>query len=340
MAILRGESMKALRVSWDINGPEWNQIKRKFRDEIVNAFNREFLKKPYSAPIEEMLDTKLGAYFKRKLKSEAKAKAEMESISIFGTNLRSLLLTQPVKIQTAIMSIDPGFSNGCKCAIVSGNGKILDTFKVNLRSERRMIETLNEKLSEFNVHKICVGDGCGNHEAEIIVSKVVKKSKNVTFCRIREAGASVYSCSEIGIADLPNRSPTERGAITLARRIINPLQELVKVEPKSLGIGQYQHNLSPKQLDTELDQILEECVSFVGVDINTADEHLLARIAGLNKTRAKSVIEYINENGPITDLDQLTKIKGIGPKSFKQCAGFMRIYPETANQKGMSLFWK
>ena len=115
------------------------------------------------------------------------------------------------------------------------------------------------------------------------------------------------------------------------------------MEPKSLGIGQYQHNLSPKQLDKELDQILEECVSFVGVDINTADEYLLARIAGLNKTRAKSVTEYISQNGPITDLDQLTKIKGIGPKSFKQCAGFMRIYPETANQKGtdiISLLWK
>ena len=224
MAILRGESLKALRVSWDITGPEWNQIKRKYRDETVTAFGREFLKKPFFTPIEEMLDKKLGAYFKRKLKSEAKAKAEMESISIFGTNLRSLLLTQPLKIQTAVMSIDPGFSNGCKCAIVSGNGKILDTFKVNLRSEQRMIATLNDKLSEFNVQRICVGDGCGNHEAEVIVSKVIKNSKNITFCRIREAGASVYSCSEIGITDLPNRSPAERGAITLARRIINPLQ--------------------------------------------------------------------------------------------------------------------
>ena len=245
MAIQRGESQKALKVTWEIGGREWVQIERRFRDEIVDHFGRIFLKTPFHNALRDEFETKLGAYFKRKLKAEAKVTAETESIAIFGSNLRSLLLTQPVKIRDAIMSIDPGFANGCKCAIVKSTGKVLDTFKVNLRNEASFTRTVQDKLIDFRVEKVCVGDGCGSKEAEELVGQVLSRTNNVTMCRIREAGASVYSCSPVGIRDLPDCSPGERGAITLARRVINPLQELVKVEPRSLGIGQYQHNLSP-----------------------------------------------------------------------------------------------
>ena len=324
--------MKALRVTWEL---QEYALDKKIKKQISNHYGKIFLKRFYRS-ISDVAKPKLSSYYKRKLKSEAKNRAEESSVKLFGRGLKSLLLTKPVEVQKSVLAVDPGFSNGCKCAIVNRTGEVLDTFVVNLRNSSQMKKTLSQKVEKFKVDKICVGDGCGNHEAEVIISDVVLETQNTTFCRIRESGASVYSCSEIGEKDLPGRSPAERGAITLARRIVNPLQEFVKVDPKSLGVGQYQHDLSPKQLDAELDQILEEVVSYIGVDVNVADEYLLARIAGLNKTRAKAIVDYRNK-GLITDLNQLTKIKGLGPKSFKQCAGFLRVFPETARHKSKSL---
>ncbi|KAM6462881.1 S1 RNA-binding domain-containing protein 1 [Liasis olivaceus] len=335
LAINRGENLKILKVK--INIPDG--VKNEFSRWCVNERWRP---KAYANPeLMELLRYSIEDSYKRliypllcrEFRSKLTSDAEKESVMMFGRNLRQLLLTSPVRGRT-LMGVDPGYKHGCKLAIISPTSQILHTDIVYLHSGKGIheAEKIRKLLLGHNCGTIVIGNGTACRETEAYFADLIMKKYfaplDVTYCITNEAGASIYSVSPEACKEMPDLDPNLRSAVSIARRVQDPLAELVKIEPKHIGIGMYQHDVSQTLLKATLDSVVEECVSFVGVDINICSETLLRHIAGLNANRAKNIIEWREKNGPFVNREQLKDVKGLGPKSFQQCAGFIRINQE------------
>ncbi|XP_044284558.1 S1 RNA-binding domain-containing protein 1 isoform X2 [Varanus komodoensis] len=335
LAINRGENLKVLTVKVSIS----DGVKIEFSKWCVNERWRP---KAYATPeLMELLRFSVEDAYKRliypllcrEFRSKLTSDAEKESVMMFGRNLRQLLLTGPVRGRT-LMGVDPGYKHGCKLAIISPTSQILHTDVVYLHSGKGFLEAqkIRKLLLDYNCSIIVIGNGTACRETEAYFADLITKKYfapvDVTYCITNEAGASIYSVSPDACKEMPDLDPNLRSAVSIARRVQDPLAELVKIEPKHIGVGMYQHDVSQTLLKATLDSVVEECVSFVGVDINICSEILLRHIAGLNANRAKNIIEWREKNGPFINREQLKEVKGLGPKSFQQCAGFIRINQE------------
>ena len=266
------------------------------------------------------------------VRQSMKEMADDESIGVFKSNLKPYLMQPPIK-ETAIIGLDPGFRTGCKVAVISEYGDFLDSAVIYVTDARKQIqradETLKEFIEKYNVKLIAIGNGTASRETEKYVSDLLAQiDDEIFYAIVNEAGASIYSASKLAIEEFPDLDVTIRGAISIARRIQDPLAELVKISPQSIGVGQYQHDVNQKKLKSSLEEVVEDCVNTVGVNINTASSALLNYVSGITKTTAKNIVDYKIENGPFTNRQEILKVKGIGPKAFVQCAGFLRI-PES-----------
>ena len=255
-----------------------------------------------------------------------KENADTDAITVFARNLKDLLLAAPAGRLTTL-GLDPGYRNGVKCAVVSDTGKLLDTVIVYLHQENNMLATLAKLIKQHGVKLIAIGNGTASRETDKIAGELVKGLPEMKLHKIvvSEAGASIYSASELAAKEFPDLDVSLRGAVSIARRLQDPLAELVKIDPKSIGVGQYQHDVNQSQLAKSLDAVVEDCVNAVGVDVNTASAPLLARISGLNQTLAHNIVAYRDENGAFDSRKKLLKVPRLGEKTFEQAAGFLRI---------------
>ena len=266
----------------------------------------------------------------REIRAELTDKASESAIKVFSSNLRQLLMQPPVK-DTVTLGVDPGFRTGCKLAVVDGTGKVLDTGVAYITTnEKFKVEQGKKKIKEliekYNVSTIAIGNGTASRESEQIVSDILKEtSQKAAYMVVSEAGASVYSASKLAAEEFPDYDVSLRSAVSIARRLQDPLAELVKIDPKSIGVGQYQHDMPKARLDEALGGVVEDCVNSVGVDLNTASQSLLTYISGINSGVAKNIVLYREENGAFTERKQLMKVPKLGAKAFEQCAGFLRV---------------
>jgi len=265
----------------------------------------------------------------REIRSELTEKAGEDAIRLFGVNLRQLLMAPPVKGKVAI-GLDPGYRTGCKLAVVDPTGKVLDTAVIypthGEGQEKRSAQTLREKILKWGVDIIAIGNGTASKETELFCVKVLREvPRKVSYMVVSEAGASVYSASKLAAEEMPDFDLTLRSAVSIARRLQDPLAELVKIEPKAIGVGQYQHDMPQKRLEAALDGVVEDCVNSVGADVNTASPALLSHISGLSSTVCKNIVTYREENGSFGSRAELKKVPKLGPKAFEQCAGFLRV---------------
>ncbi|XP_065345857.1 S1 RNA-binding domain-containing protein 1-like isoform X2 [Cloeon dipterum] len=273
----------------------------------------------------------------RHVRSELTKMGEKESLNVFASNLKQILLMPPLKGAT-VLAIDPGFLHGCKIAVISPSGEVKHTDVIHpvfkdssLKSPA--CEKLREVVKKYTAKVIALGDGTASAETCAWLGKLIEKKAfhpvEVSYTIVSERGASIYSCSPVAKAEFPSLDPNVISAVSIGRRLQEPLAELVKIEPKHLGVGMYQHDLAEAKLQSTLDEVVQECVSFVGVDLNTASVYLLQKVAGLNETKAKNLLQWRSENGPFTSRQQLLEVKGIGPKAYEQCAGFVRVIPSS-----------
>lgn len=255
-----------------------------------------------------------------------KEAADTDAITVFARNLKDLLLAAPAGRLTTL-GLDPGYRNGVKCAVVDDTGKLLDTVIVYLHQENNMLATLSRLIKQHGVKLIAIGNGTASRETDKIAGELVREMSKMGLHKIvvSEAGASIYSASELAAREFPDLDVSLRGAVSIARRLQDPLAELVKIDPKSIGVGQYQHDVNQSQLAKSLDAVVEDCVNAVGVDVNTASAPLLARISGLNQTLAQNIVAYRDENGAFDSRKKLLKVPRLGEKTFEQAAGFLRI---------------
>ena len=265
----------------------------------------------------------------REIRSEMSAKAAEESIKVFAANLRQMLLQPPLK-SSIILGLDPGYAHGCKTAVIDGTGKVLDTAIIYPVGSAGAVEAAKRKVKEFiqkyNVNVISIGNGTASRETESFAAEIVKEvPQDVSYMVVSEAGASVYSASKVAAEEFPEYDVSIRGAISIARRLQDPLAELVKIDPKALGVGQYQHDMPQARMSEALGGVVEDCVNSVGVDLNTASHSLLSYVSGINATVAKNIVTYREENGRFTDRKELLKVPKLGKKAFEQCAGFLRV---------------
>lgn len=265
----------------------------------------------------------------REIRSEMSAKAAEESIKVFAANLRQMLLQPPLK-SSIILGLDPGYAHGCKTAVIDGTGKVLDTAIIYPVGSAGAVEAAKRKVKEFiqkyNVNVISIGNGTASRETESFAAEIVKEvPQDVSYMVVSEAGASVYSASKVAAEEFPEYDVSIRGAISIARRLQDPLAELVKIDPKAIGVGQYQHDMPQARMSEALGGVVEDCVNSVGVDLNTASHSLLSYISGINATVAKNIVTYREENGRFTDRKELLKVPKLGKKAFEQCAGFLRV---------------
>ncbi|MBE6911561.1 MAG: RNA-binding transcriptional accessory protein [Ruminococcaceae bacterium] len=265
----------------------------------------------------------------REIRAELTEAASEDAIKLFGVNLRQLLMAPPVKGKIAI-GLDPGYRTGCKLAVVDRTGKVLDTSVIYIThgeaQEKRSAETLKEKISRWGVEVIAIGNGTASKETEMFCAKTLREiPEKVSYMVVSEAGASVYSASKLASEEMPDFDLTLRSAVSIARRLQDPLAELVKIEPKAIGVGQYQHDMPQKRLEGALDGVVEDCVNSVGVDLNTASAALLSHISGLTSAVCKNIVTYREENGSFTSRAELKKVPKLGAKAFEQSAGFLRV---------------
>lgn len=264
----------------------------------------------------------------RELRSELSEKAQEGAIKVFSENLGQLLMQPPVK-NTVTLGLDPGYTHGCKIAVVDRTGKVLDTAIVYINSQRQIAEAkkkLADMIKKNKVNTISIGNGTASRESEALVAELLKEQGgNVSYMVVSEAGASVYSASKLAAEEFPDYDVSLRSAVSIARRLQDPLAELVKIDPKAIGVGQYQHDMPPKRMDEALAGVVEDCVNSVGVDLNTASYSLLSYVSGINAAVAKNIVAYREENGEFTDRKQLLKVPKLGAKAFEQCAGFLRV---------------
>ena len=330
LAINRGEKEDFLKVRVELDRDRALQTVR--RHVIVpGSAAMEFVK----AAAEDAYDRLIFPALEREARSALTDQADEGAIGQFALNLKPLLMQPPVKGKVT-MGLDPGYRMGCKVAVVDGTGKVLDTAVVyptyGERQEREAIEKLTRLIQKHGVEHIAIGNGTASRETEQMAVKLIHQvneaGAHVSYMIVSEAGASVYSASPLAAEEFPQYDVNLRSAVSIARRLQDPLAELVKIDPKAIGVGQYQHDMPPKRLDEALNGVVEDCVNAVGVDVNTASPSLLQRVAGLNATTAKNVVAYREENGPFTSRKQILKVPKLGPKAFEQCAGFLRV-PES-----------
>ena len=281
---------------------------------------------------EDSLDRLIWPSLGREIRNHLTEQADEGAIGQFALNLKPLLMQPPVKGKVT-MGLDPGYRMGCKVAVVDGTGKVLDTAVVyptyGERQKKEAIAALEKLIRKHGVENIAIGNGTASRETEQMAVELIRKvGGNVSYMIVSEAGASVYSASKLAAEEFPQYDVNLRSAVSIARRLQDPLAELVKIDPKAIGVGQYQHDMPQKQLDEALNGVVEDCVNAVGVDVNTASPSLLQRVAGLNGTTAKNVVIYREENGAFTSRAQIKKVPKLGPKAFQQCAGFLRV-PES-----------
>ena len=265
----------------------------------------------------------------REVRAGLTEKACEGAIRVFSKNLEQLLLQPPIKGKVAL-GLDPGYRMGCKTAVVDPTGKVLDTAVIYPVPEFKRVDEAKRKvralIEKYGVEIIAIGNGTASRETEIFAAQVIGElDRPVSYMVVSEAGASVYSASKLAAEEFPEYDVNLRSAVSIARRLQDPLAELVKIDPKAVGVGQYQHDMPPTQLSAALDGVVEACVNTVGVDLNTASAPLLNRVAGLTATTAKNIVKYREENGAFTTRKQLLKVSKLGPRAFEQCAGFLRV---------------
>ena len=271
----------------------------------------------------------IGPAIEREIRNELTEKAEDGAINVFGKNLEQLLLQPPIAGQV-VLGWDPAFRTGCKLAVVDATGKVLDTVVIYPTAPQNKVEeakkVLKKLIDKYHITLISVGNGTASRESELVIVDLLKEiNKPIQYVIVNEAGASVYSASKLATEEFPNFDVGQRSAASIARRLQDPLAELVKIDPKSIGVGQYQHDMNQKKLNESLTAVVEDCVNKVGVDLNTASASLLEYISGISKALAKNIVAYREANGRFTDRRELLKVSKLGPKAFEQCAGFMRI---------------
>lgn len=328
LAINRGEKEQVL------------QVKLNFNDErVINYLEKNILKN--NEVTDEYLKKSVRDSFKRliypsierEIRSELTSRGEESAIGIFKANLKSLLMQAPIKGKVVI-GFDPGFRTGCKIAVLDDTGKFIENATVYPTMPKNDIDgsirILKELIYKYDVDVISLGNGTASRESEDVIERLIKevkeeKGKDLYYVIVSEAGASVYSASELANKEYPNLDVTVRGAISIGRRLQDPLVELVKIDPKAIGVGQYQHDVSSKKLDESLKGVVEDCVNNVGVDLNIATPSLLSYIAGINGTIAKNIVDFREENGKFANRKELLKVKRLGKKVYEQCAGFLRV---------------
>ena len=328
LALNRGEKEKFLTVK--VEAPE-EDILRYLERKVIRTEN------PYTTPVlkETIADSYnrlIGPAIEREIRSDLTDKAEDGAIHVFGKNLEQLLMQPPIAGKV-VLGWDPAFRTGCKLAVVDATGKVLDTTVVyptaptTEKKIRAAKDTVEGMIEKYGVSLISVGNGTACRESEQVIVDMLKEipEKKVQYVITNEAGASVYSASKLATEEFPNFDVGQRSAASIARRVQDPLAELVKIDPKSIGVGQYQHDMNQKKLDEALSGVVEDSVNKVGVDLNTASASLLEYISGISKVIAKNIVAYREENGQFTDRKELLKVAKLGPKAFEQCAGFMRI---------------
>jgi len=330
LAINRGEKEKALSVK--IEAPI-ERIEAFLEKQVINNDKSPFADL-LKAVIEDSYKRLIAPAIEREIRNELTEKAETRALAVFKSNLSQLLMQPSIK-NKVVMGWDPAFRTGCKIAVVDETGKVLDTTVVYPTPPQNKVkeakEVLKELIKKYNIDIIAIGNGTASRESEMIVSELIKEiDKEVHYIIVNEAGASVYSASPLGSEEFPQYDVGIRSAASIARRLQDPLAELVKIDPKSIGVGQYQHDMNQKRLEEALNGVVEDCVNRVGVDLNTASVSLLQYVAGIRNTVAKNIVEYRETNGKFTTRKQLLEVKKLGPKVFEQCAGFLRI-PESDN---------
>ena len=323
LAINRGEKEKFLKASVDIDEGEALRILLNRLPEGEAEYNAFF-----NAVAEDSYSRLIFPSVEREIRSNLTEMASEQAIKMFGSNLKPLLMQPPVKDRVTL-GFDPAYRTGCKIAVVDGTGKVLDTTVVYPTPPHNKKEEAAAKLSalikKHGITAIAVGNGTASKESEIFISELIKEHEGVQYMMVNEAGASVYSASKLGAEEFPDFDVSLRSAVSIARRLQDPLAELVKIDPKSIGVGQYQHDMPEARLNETLSGVVEDCVNAVGVDLNTASPSLLTRVSGLNATIAKNIVAHREENGEFKDRKTLLKVAKLGPKAFTQCAGFLRV---------------
>lgn len=325
LALNRGEKEKVLTVK--VQAPE---------EKIIAYLEKRIIRKdnPYTTPvlksaIEDSYKRLISGAIEREVRNTLTEKAEDGAIKVFGKNLEQLLMQPPIAGQT-VLGWDPAFRTGCKLAVIDPTGKVLDTVVIYPTAPQNKVkeakEIVHSLIKKYGITLISVGNGTASRESEQVIAELLKEiPEPVQYVITNEAGASVYSASKLATEEFPNFDVGQRSATSIARRLQDPLAELVKIDPKSIGVGQYQHDMNQKKLGDTLTGVVEDCVNKVGIDLNTASASLLEYISGVSKTVAKNIVAYREENGKFTDRKQLLKVAKLGPKAFEQCAGFMRI---------------
>ena len=327
----RGEREEALKVSLEVDSQA-----------ALHLLEQELIRKnsPFAKQLREVCEDSykrlLFPSLERQIRAQLTERADAQAIGVFSENLKNLLMQPPVK-GAVTMGFDPAYRTGCKIAVVDPTGKVLDTTVVYPTPPANRTEEAKKMLSQliqkYGVTVIAIGNGTASKESEIFVAQLLgelnpKLQHKVSYMVVSEAGASVYSASELGAKEFPQFDVSLRSAVSIARRLQDPLAELVKIDPKSIGVGQYQHDMPAKEMDVALGGVVEDCVNRVGVDLNTASQSLLSYVAGINQTVAKNIVSYREESGSFTKRSQLMKVSKLGKKAFEQCAGFLRV-PES-----------
>lgn len=324
LAINRGEKEEFLKVSIDFD-----------RDKAMFIIAKNHIKEGSPATetvklaAEDAYSRLIFPSIEREIRSSLTERASSSAIKVFSTNLKQLLMQPPVKDKVTL-GLDPGYRTGCKVAVVDGTGKVIDTGVIYPAPPKSDIENakiiIKGFIEKYGVDVIAIGNGTASHETEVFAAEVIKETKrDVSYMVVSEAGASVYSASKLAAEEFPQYDVSLRSAVSIARRLQDPLAELVKIDPKAIGVGQYQHDMPQNQLNGALDGVVESCVNSVGVDLNTASVQLLSRVAGLGQAVAKNIVTYREENGKFVSRNGLKKVPKLGPKAFEQCAGFLRI---------------
>ena len=325
LALNRGEAEKVLNVR--VEAPE-ERILRYLEKKVIVRDN------PHTTPtlksvIADSYSRLIAPSIEREIRNELTEKAEDGAINVFGKNLKQLLMQPPI-VGQVVLGWDPAFRTGCKLAVVDATGKVLDTVVIYPTAPQNKVTeakaTLKKLIAKYGITLISVGNGTASRESEQVIVELIRELPTpVRYVIVNEAGASVYSASKLATEEFPNFDVGQRSAASIARRLQDPLAELVKIDPRSIGVGQYQHDMNQKKLGDALSGVVEDCVNRVGVDLNTASAPLLEYVSGINKTLAKNIVAYREENGRFTSRRELLKVSKLGPKAFEQCAGFLRI---------------
>ncbi len=325
LAVNRGESEGFISVAVEVDS---ERILKTVESKIIkkdNPYSKAFLDDVIADAYKRLIQPSI----EREIRNEITEKAEEGAIKIFSENLKQLLLSPPIKGKS-VLAVDPAFRTGCKIAAVDETGKVLHTGVIYPTPPQNKTEeakkSLKEIIAKHNIDLICIGNGTASRETELFIAELIKElDKKLNYIIVNEAGASVYSASKLGAKEFPDFDVALRSAVSIGRRLQDPLAELVKIDPKSIGVGQYQHDMNQKKLGEALGGVVEDCVNSVGVDVNTASPSLLSYVAGINSQTASNILKYREEKGKFKERKELLKVGKLGPKAFEQCAGFLRI---------------